>query len=263
MQLQKFSICPIASGSKGNSYLITNGKTNILLDCGISLKALKEGLLAFGRTPEELCAIVVTHEHSDHIKGIGTAARRHNIPIFATLETWRAMYHSITPIPDEIIKVIEKQKTFSIKDIKLCAFSISHDAADPVGYSFFFGGKKISAATDTGEVTEEISEAIKGSNIALIESNHDKNMLMVGKYPLQLKHRISGKYGHLSNEDAGALAAFLAKSGTKKLLLGHLSEENNYPDLAFLTVKNALKENGSEAFLYVVPPHCDGETFSV
>lgn len=261
--MQKFSICPVASGSKGNSYLITNGKTNILLDCGISLKALKAGLLSFGQSPDNLDAIVVTHEHTDHTKGIGTVARRHNIPVYATLGTWRAMYHSLVPVPDEIIKVIEKQKTFSVGDIKICAFSISHDAHDPVGYTFSFGGKKISAATDTGEVTEEIEEALKNSNIALIEANHDKNMLMMGKYPLQLKHRISSRYGHLSNEDAALLALNLVKSGTKQLLLGHLSEENNYPDLAYLAVKNALEQQKNDSLLYVVPPHCDGSSFSI
>ena len=261
--MQKFSICPVASGSKGNSYLITNGKTNILLDLGISLKSLKAGLLAFGKSPEDLSAIVVTHEHSDHIKGIGTAVRRLNIPVFATIETWRAMYHSITPVPDEIIRVIEKKKTFYIGDIKVCAFPINHDAADPVGYSFFFGGKKISAATDTGIIDEELLEALSGSGIALIEANHDKHMLMMGKYPISLKQRISGNLGHLSNEDAAALSVLLAKTGTKNLLLGHLSEENNYPDVAFLTVKNALEEKGYSVFLYVVPPNCEGESFSL
>ena len=261
--MQKFSICPIASGSKGNSYLITNGNTNILLDCGISLKSLKLGLNSFGKSPEDLSAIVVTHEHSDHTKGIGTAIRRHNIPVYATLETWRAMYQPLTPIPDDAIKVIEKEKSFTIGGIKICAFPISHDAADPVGYSFSFGGKKISTVTDTGIVTEEILEAIKGSGIALIESNHDRNMLMIGKYPLPLKQRISGNKGHLSNEAAGTLAQILVKSGTKKLLLGHLSEENNYPELALLTVKNALGEELLPDILYVVPPHCEGERFYI
>ena len=261
--MQKFSICPLASSSKGNSYLITNGKTNILLDLGISLKSLKAGLLAFGRSLEDLTAIVVTHEHSDHIKGIGTAVRRLNIPVFATIETWRAMYHSITPVPDAIIKVIEKRKPFYIEDIEVCAFPINHDAVDPVGYSFFFGGKKISTATDTGIIDEELLEALSGSGIALIEANHDKHMLTMGKYPLSLKQRISGKLGHLSNEDAAVLSLRLAETGTKNLLLGHLSEENNYPDVALLTVKNALEENGHSVFLYVVPPNCEGESFSL
>ena len=263
LTLQKFSICPLASGSKGNSYLITNGKTNILLDLGISFKALKEGLCFYGKSTDDINAIVVTHEHTDHIKGIGTAARRHKIPVYATLETWRGMYQSLCPIPDDIVKVVEKNNPFYIDDIKITAFSISHDARDPVGYSFFFGGKKISAATDTGVANEEIFQNLKGSGIALIEANHDRNMLMMGKYPLSLKNRIKGTLGHLSNDDAGALAVLLAKSGTKKMLLGHLSEENNYPDLAKLTVETALKEKGCLADLWVVCPHCHGEIFSL
>lgn len=261
--MQNFSICPIASGSKGNSYLITNEKTNILLDLGISLKALKSGLFAFGKSPEDLSAIVVTHEHLDHTKGIGAAVRKLNIPVYATMKTWRAMYHSLAPIPDEIIKIVEKKKPFYIEDIELCAFSINHDAADPVGYSFFFDGKKISAATDTGMADEALIEALKGSLIALIEANHDKNMLMMGKYPLSLKQRICSKYGHLSNEDAAILADYLVNSGTKCLLLGHLSEENNYSEVAYLTVKDALGKKADNIPLYVVPPHTKGESFSI
>lgn len=261
--MQKFSICPIASGSKGNSYLITNGKTNILLDCGISLKALKTGLLLLDKVPGDISAIVVTHEHTDHIKGIGTFVRQISVPVYATLATWRAMYNTLCPISDDIIKVIEKNKPFYIEDIMLSAFPVSHDAADPVGYSFFFGENKISAATDTGIADDSLFNSLKGSEIALIEANHDKNMLIMGKYPLSLKRRITGSFGHLSNEDAGGLAAQLSKSGTKKLLLGHLSEENNYPELALLTVKNALADDDLNPSLYVVPPKCSGEIFSV
>lgn len=263
--MHKFSICPLASGSKGNSYLITNGKTNILLDCGISLRSLKEGIIALGKTLTDISAIAVTHEHSDHIKGIGSAVRRLKIPVYATLYTWRAMYKSIAPVPDEIIKVIEKEKPFYIEDIKLCAFAISHDAADPVGYSFFSGGKKISVVTDTGIMNENILNSLKGSQIVLIEANHDKNMLAIGRYPFALKRRISGECGHLSNEDAAYLAALLAKEGAKTILLGHLSEENNYPELAAVTVKNAFTENGikeeNQPFLYVIPPKCIGKIF--
>ena len=257
------TVTTLASGSSGNCALVSCGSTHVLLDAGISARRITCGLKELGVAPEELSAILITHEHTDHIKGIGTAARRHKIPVYATLETWRGMYQSLCPIPDDIVKVVEKNNPFYIDDIKITAFSISHDARDPVGYSFFFGGKKISAATDTGVANEEIFQNLKGSGIALIEANHDRNMLMMGKYPLSLKNRIKGTLGHLSNDDAGALAVLLAKSGTKKMLLGHLSEENNYPDLAKLTVETALKEKGCLADLWVVCPHCHGEIFSL
>lgn len=251
--METISICPLESGSKGNSHLIKAGETCLLVDLGISLKALTEHLKVYGKTPSDICGVVITHEHTDHTKGVGALVRKYKIPVYATVGTWRAMYKNVAPIDDEFIKVITPDESFQIGDICVRAFSISHDAAQPVGYNFSFMNKKISVATDTGVADERLLRAVEGSDVALIEANHDENMLMMGKYSLYLKQRIKSELGHLSNKDAGYFCVSLLKSGTKTLLMGHLSEENNYPDLAYLTVKNIIEENGFK----------EGEEFSL
>lgn len=238
------SICPLESGSKGNSHLIEAGETCLLVDLGISLKALLEHLKVYGKTPNDIKGVVITHEHTDHTKGVGAFVRKYKIPVYATRGSWRAMYKNVSPIDDEYIKVITPDENFQVGDICVRAFSISHDAAQPVGYNFFFKDKKISVATDTGVADKSLLDAVMGADVALIEANHDENMLLMGKYSLYLKHRIKSELGHLSNKDAGHLSVSLLKGGTKTLLMGHLSEENNYPDLAYLTVKNIIEENG-------------------
>ena len=251
--METISICPLESGSKGNCHLIKAGETCLLVDLGISLKALSEHLRVYGKTPDDICGVVITHEHTDHTKGVGALVRKHKIPVYATRGTWRAMYKNVAPIDDEFIKVITPDESFLIGDISVRAFSISHDAAQPVGYNFFFMNKKISVATDTGVVDEGLLHAVEGADVALIEANHDENMLMMGKYSLYLKQRIKSELRHLSNKDAGNFSVSLLKGGTKTLLMGHLSEENNYPDLAYLTVKNIIEEKGFK----------EGEEFSL
>lgn len=242
--MKNFAIYPLKSGSKGNSYIITNKKTNLLVDCGISAKGLLQSLLPLGISPKEINAAVITHEHGDHIKGIGTSARKYGFPVYATLETWRAMWRQVAPLNDELIKIISPDESFFLNDIKAVAYPTSHDAANPLGYAFFYENKKISVTTDTGYITDKIFAAASGSDIAVIEANHDENMLLMGKYPYNLKQRIKSDLGHLSNEAAGDFAAKLIKSGTKKIILGHLSEENNTPELALLAVKNSVAQAG-------------------
>ncbi len=242
--METISICPLESGSKGNSHLIEAGETCLLVDLGISLKALLEHLKVYGKTPKDICGVVITHEHTDHTKGVGALVRKYKIPVFASRGTWRAMYKNVAPIDDEFIKVITPDENFQIGDIVVRAFPISHDAAQPVGYNFSFRDKKISVATDTGAVDDSLVKSLMGADVALIEANHDENMLLMGKYSLYLKQRIKSERGHLSNKDAGYLSVSLIKGGTKTLLMGHLSEENNYPDLAYLTVKNIIEEKG-------------------
>lgn len=249
------NIFSLRSGSCGNAALLYSDKTKILIDCGISGKAVTSALSELDVTPEELDAIVVTHEHVDHISGIGVMMRRYKIPVWANHGTWAAMHPSVGKIDDTLIKTFNTDECFEIGNIGISPFSIPHDAADPVGYSFESGGDKISVATDIGELKRDLFAAIRGSKTVLLEANHDVNMLEIGSYPISLKRRIRGKLGHLSNDDAGKAAEFLVNLGTENILLGHLSEENNYPDLALQTVVCALNEagikNGTDVMLGV------------
>ncbi len=236
---------PLKSGSKGNSCLVYTESTKILVDCGISGKAVKDSMSKVGISPEELDGIVVTHEHSDHIKGLGIMMRRYGIPVYANAPTWAAvMTNDLGKLNDEHIRIFEGTEPFSIGDIRVCPFRIPHDAACPVGYKFDDGREQSAVATDMGTLTEEVMENISGCKVVLLEANHDIDMLEAGKYPYPLKRRIKGRLGHLSNEDAGLGAELLATAGTESIILGHLSEENNYPQLAFETVKEALSRVG-------------------
>ena len=228
------------SSSKGNVTIVFNKNTRILVDCGISGKALEECLGAADVGGGTIDAIVVTHEHSDHIKGVGIISRKFNIPIFANDGTWRVMRGALGKIDDENIRVFETGNSFYINDIEVCAYSISHDAAEPVGYTFRYCGEKVAVATDMGIVSEDAASALLGCHTVLLEANYDINMLEIGSYPYDLKCRIKGKRGHLENRDSARLAKLLAENGTKKIILGHLSEENNYPPIAFKTVNECL-----------------------
>lgn len=235
--------CSLYSGSSGNCIYVGTERTNILVDAGLSGKKIKSSLNQIGISPDKINAILVTHEHSDHIYGVGVMSRMFNIPVYANTNTWRAMPRSVGPIKDENIKVVEKDSVFSIGDIEIKSYSTPHDAADPVGYCFFNNNKKISIATDIGHVSKNVFENIKDSDLMLLESNHDVEMLKVGPYPYILKQRILSDIGHLSNEDAGKTISALMGNKYMTVFLGHLSAQNNYPELAYATVSSILEEN--------------------
>ena len=232
----------LISGSSGNSAFISDGKTNILTDCGMSGKKLTEALAAIDKTPDMIDAILITHEHIDHVRGAGIIARRYNIPIYTTDGTHFAM--DIGKVDDSLRYSVKPYEGFEIGSIGVCPFTIPHDATAPVGYSFFCDGTKFSIATDIGKMNDNIFNAIKGSEKIILESNHDVEMLRCGAYPFPLKQRILSDFGHLSNENAALTALELVKSGTKHLMLGHLSIENNRPEIAMLEAYNTLTNAG-------------------
>lgn len=237
-------ILSLRSGSRGNASLVSGGNTKLLVDCGVSGKSVTSALADVDVYPEDISAIAVTHEHIDHIAGIGVMMRRYHIPVWANAATWTAMENQVGKIDKSLVNIFDNDSSFEIGEIGVKPFSIPHDAADPVGYSFMCGDEKVAVATDIGELKKDLFEAILGSKTVLLEANHDVNMLEIGKYPPQLKRRIRGKLGHLSNDDAGRAAEFLVRLGTERIILGHLSEENNYPELARQTVICVLNDAG-------------------
>jgi Metal-dependent hydrolases of the beta-lactamase superfamily I len=234
--------CSLFSGSSGNSIFLSVGGTKLLVDAGLSAKRIIEALVSIGENPCELSAILITHEHIDHIKGAGILSRKFNIPIYANENTWSVMAPMIGPVKPENIAYLCTGSEFGIGDITIKTFPTPHDACESVGYNFFAEGKKITIATDIGHVNLELLNCLEASDLLLLESNHDVEMLRVGPYPYHLKKRIAGDNGHLSNETAGKVIAYMAEKGTRRFLLGHLSRENNFPELAYQTVCNALFE---------------------
>tara|TARA_B100000614_G_C14539787_1_gene489835 strand:+ start:179 stop:934 length:756 start_codon:yes stop_codon:yes gene_type:complete len=247
-------MCPLASGSKGNAVFVSTGDTAVLVDAGLSGVEIQRRLDTIGERPEHLKAIVITHEHTDHVKGAGILSRRFDIPVFITRDTWRAC-SNLGKI--DRLEFFEVGTEFTVGDMTVTPFSISHDARDPAGLTLACGGKKIGLATDLGLANSLVKYHLSGSNALYLESNHDPRMLDNGPYPWHLKQRIKGRHGHLSNMDARDLVAELHHGDLSHLVLAHLSEENNCPDKAAAEVAKGL--NGSDTALYVAGPDRPGE----
>ncbi len=239
--------CPLFSGSSGNALYLGCGDTHLLIDAGMSGSKITNELEKIGLRPDRLSAILITHEHSDHIAGVGILSRRYDLPVFANEATWEAMRPKVGNICEKNVRVFETGSDFLIGDIDIMPFAIPHDAAEPVGYSFYAGQSKLSVATDLGTVKESWMKQIAHSDLVLLEANHDVEMLKAGRYPYELKRRILGNKGHLSNDAAGKAAAALVKRGVQAIVLGHLSGENNFPELAYQSVCCVLQEEGFEA----------------
>lgn len=230
------------SGSSGNCVFLSDSKTRVLIDAGLSGKRIEKALADAGESPNGIQAILLTHEHSDHTMGMGILARRYKIPVYASQGTWDGMGTLPGKLDEAFRKVILPKERFLVGDITIEPFTIPHDAQEPVGYSFFLQNKKVTVATDLGHMNRTLLTQLEGSDIVLLESNHDVEMLRMGRYPWPLKQRILGQHGHLSNDMAGKVVAHLVQNGTKCVLLGHLSKENNFPELAWQTASNALAE---------------------
>lgn len=237
-------ICSLSSGSKGNSIYVESQKSKFLIDCGLSGKSIELLLASIGENAKDINAIFVTHEHLDHIKGVGVLSRRYDIPILANEKTWLAMRTCIGKINPKNIIVFKSNTFFSFRDVDVHAVSTFHDAKDPVSFIFYQKNKKISIMTDTGMVTDYMKAAIKGSNVFLLEANHDIEMLKNGPYPIHLKKRILSDFGHLSNDSSKLVLQDVLSGTNETVILGHLSDENNLEKLAFEEVNNHLSSLG-------------------
>jgi len=239
--------CSLYSGSTGNSLLVQSDETNILFDAGVSAKKITEALTSLNIAPDSIDAIVVSHEHTDHVQGLGTFSKKFDIPVFANNETWNAMETQKSKLSTSNIYTFMPNKDFNIGSINILPFSTPHDAANPCGFNVFSGDKKLSIATDLGHITEEIMDHLKSSSFIMLESNYEPEVLKCCSYPYPLKTRIAGPNGHLSNNIAGQTIAKLIDSGLNSVMLGHLSKESNFPELAYKTVsEELLKYNYNE-----------------
>ena len=235
-------MCSIASGSSGNCIYVGNEDTHILVDTGISKKRIVKGLESLSLKGEDITAILITHEHSDHIQGLGVFNRKFKVPVYTTAGTISAIekIDSLGRLPEGLLNIIKIDEPFQVGSIKIDPFAISHDATEPVGYRLESGGKALAVATDLGHYDEYIVSKLQNLDALLIEANHDIHMVELGPYPYPLKQRILSSKGHLSNESSGRLLCDILHNGLKNVILGHLSQDNNYAKLAYETVKLEL-----------------------
>ncbi|SMD10433.1 MBL fold metallo-hydrolase [Sporomusa malonica] len=231
----------LASGSTGNAIFIEIDNTKLLVDAGISARRIKQSLDNIGTKVEDLDGVFITHEHRDHVSGLQTLLKKYRLPAYARPDTWQSMYCR-TSLPDECCKTLPD--SLDIGKVKVEPFSISHDAADPVGFRLQAGNTKVCVATDLGFVTPTVKDALALSDVLVLESNHDVDMLKNGSYPWHLKKRIMSNRGHLANTDAGWALARLNRKAHTHVFLAHMSQENNRPELAEETVGAILTDQG-------------------
>lgn len=240
-----FTYCPLFSGSSGNSAFLSTPTTSFLIDAGLPGKSITTALESIHVDPCMLQGIIITHEHNDHIRGAGILSRKYNLPIYANAKTWSAMTPALGMIAPQNIRIFATNHDFFIGDCQIFPFSIPHDAAEPVGFTFFHQGKKISQATDLGHTPTAFFDLLKNSDIVLLESNHDIQMLKQSARPAALKKRILSNIGHLSNDHAAETCLRLANDyGCHRFILGHMSGEANTSRAAWDTTKNHLELHG-------------------
>ena len=238
-----FKFCNLYSGSSGNCSFIESDNCKLLVDCGVSCKKVEEGLSSIGTSVSNLDGILITHEHLDHVKALQVLCKKYDVPIYANEKTFNNIKQVI---PEGSKRFFRTNESFDLKDLKVFPFDIPHDAADPCGFSIFHDDKKISVATDVGHIENNLFNNLVGSNFILLESNYEPEMLKCSMYPYNLKRRILGPNGHLSNEDAANAISTLIKNGSSNISLGHLSQHNNFPELAYKTVVESLIKNKAD-----------------
>jgi len=226
----------LGSGSSGNALIAEVGETRVMMDCGFALAETTERLARLGLAPGALAAIVVTHEHDDHLGGVARFAKRHALPVYLTRGTAQWLPEDF---PAVLVRLIDSHSTFAIGDLAVEPFAVPHDAREPVQYVFTDGAKRLGVVTDLGTSTQHVQEKLSGCDALVLECNHDLDMLMQGPYPPSLKQRVAGKFGHLSNAAAGALLSDLDRTRLRHLIAAHLSRQNNTPALAVAALAQA------------------------
>ncbi|MCD7948189.1 MAG: MBL fold metallo-hydrolase [Oscillospiraceae bacterium] len=259
-------VCSFASGSQGNCTLVTDGKTHILIDVGISTRRITAALQTVGLSPGDLSGVLITHEHGDHIAGLATLTKRFRLPVYASHGTARALTYRIA-FPDDVLRPFVSGTSFCIDSLQLETFPTSHDVFDSTGYAVTDGKRKAAVTTDLGYVSDAVRAAVAGVHLLMVETNHDADMVRGGGYPPFLQARILGDEGHLSNHAGAALAAQCVQDGARTILLAHLSQQNNTPRLARETVATALRgigvDDARDVTLAVAPASAASPLYAV
>ncbi len=238
------NFCTLASGSSGNSSLISFEKTHILIDAGISMRRIVASLRSLDIEPEDLSAILITHEHSDHICGLANIVKHYSVPLYASRKTAASILQTFPHVCTSL-NAFDAGSRFGIGDMEIHSFRTPHDTPESVGYRIFCGKRSVALVTDLGTVPVSVFDAVCGADAVILEANHDIEMLKAGSYPPFLKKRILGNFGHLSNRACGEFAVRLLEEGTRQFVLAHLSKDNNLPELAFSEVDSMLRSRGA------------------
>jgi len=257
----RFSV--LASGSTGNAFYIETDQTSLLVDVGLSGKKMDALFQQVKVDPKAIDGILVTHEHSDHVKGLGVLARKYDLPIYANERTWKAMEKQIGTISTEQKFHFKANSVKTFGDIDVESFSVSHDAVDPMFFTFHHHDKKVALVTDLGYVSEKIKKKVEGANAFVFESNHDVSMLQMSRYPWSVKRRILGDSGHVSNEDCALALSEVIKDETQRVYLAHLSQDNNMKDLARMSVDQILQERDIKVPLFDTDPEIPTTLYEV
>ena len=261
-----FNFCSLYSGSSGNSLFVESKNTKILIDAGVSCKKIEQAVPDINVDPSTLDGILVTHEHRDHVQSLGTISKKFDLPVFVNQETLDAMPAQRDKIAEKNIKLFKVDDKFEVGDLLIKPFAIPHDAANPCGFTISKdSSNQISIATDIGHMTKSIVDSIEGSKFILLESNYDTEVLRCCAYPYRLKTRIAGDTGHLSNTMAGKTISYLLKNGNlKTAMLGHLSKESNFPELAYQTViDEIISSNNNNINLSVASRDCPSKLITL